>query len=73
MSNISLVKHLVDLDEEALAAARRALGTRTIKDTVNRALAAAAEQSDRSSIISAALSRLAAVPSAADERSQAWR
>lgn len=31
-------KHLVDIDEEALRAARAELGTSTIKDTVNRAL-----------------------------------
>ncbi|HKN95920.1 MAG TPA: hypothetical protein VJX10_02290 [Pseudonocardiaceae bacterium] len=32
------MKHLVDLDEEALAAAQEHLGTKTIKDTVNAAL-----------------------------------
>jgi Arc/MetJ family transcription regulator len=31
-------KHLVDIDEQALSAARSELGTRTIKETVNRAL-----------------------------------
>lgn len=31
-------KHLVDIDETALRAARAELGTRTIKETVNRAL-----------------------------------
>jgi hypothetical protein len=31
-------KHLVDLDEDALRAARAELGTATIRDTVNRAL-----------------------------------
>jgi Arc/MetJ family transcription regulator len=31
-------KHLVDLDEAALAAAKAELGTDTIKDTVNAAL-----------------------------------
>lgn len=31
-------KHLVDLDEEALGAARAELATSTIKDTVNEAL-----------------------------------
>lgn len=33
-----MTKHLVDIDEQALRAARAELGTRTIKDTVNRAL-----------------------------------
>ena len=31
-------KHLVDIDDEALGAARARLGTETIKDTVNEAL-----------------------------------
>ena len=35
-------KHLVDIDETALAAARAELGTNTIKDTVNQSLRAAA-------------------------------
>ncbi len=35
-------KHLVDIDERALRAAGEELGTDTIKDTVNRALARAA-------------------------------
>lgn len=34
----SVSKHLVDIDERALRAARAELGTRTIKDTVNNAL-----------------------------------
>lgn len=33
-----MAKHLVDIDESALRAARASLGTDTIKDTVNRAL-----------------------------------
>jgi len=33
-----MTKHLVDIDERALRAAREELGTDTIKDTVNRAL-----------------------------------
>jgi Arc/MetJ family transcription regulator len=31
-------KHLIDIDEKALMAARATLGTETIKDTVNGAL-----------------------------------
>ncbi len=31
-------KHLVDIDDDALGAARARLGTETIKDTVNEAL-----------------------------------
>ena len=37
-----MTKRLVDLDDDALAAARAHLGTRTIKDTVNEALRQAA-------------------------------
>lgn len=33
-----MAKHLIDIDEDALRAARAELGTKTIKDTVNRAL-----------------------------------
>ena len=33
-----MAKHLVDLDDAALSAARAELGTTTIKDTVNEAL-----------------------------------
>jgi Arc/MetJ family transcription regulator len=33
-----VAKHLVDIDEDALRAARAELGTATIKDTVNHAL-----------------------------------
>jgi len=37
-----MAKHLVDIDEAALRAARTQLGTRTIRDTVNEALNRAA-------------------------------
>jgi Arc/MetJ family transcription regulator len=40
-------KHLVDIDEQALSAARSELGTRTIKETVNRALRQAVEDRDK--------------------------
>jgi Arc/MetJ family transcription regulator len=39
-------KHLVDIDEQALSAARSELGTRTIKETVNRALRQAVKDRD---------------------------
>ena len=35
---MSMVKRLVDIDDDALDRARRVLGTGTMKDTVNRAL-----------------------------------
>ena len=37
-----MTKRLVDIDDEVLEQARRALGTRTLKDTVNRSLEQAA-------------------------------
>jgi Arc/MetJ family transcription regulator len=40
-------KHLVDIDENALRAARTELGTRTIKETVNRALSQAGRDRER--------------------------
>lgn len=73
MDNISRVKHLVDLDEEALASARSALGTRTIKDTVNTALALAARDGSRQEALEAALDRLADVDLSDEERADAWR
>lgn len=39
-------KHLVDIDEQALRAARAKLGTNTIKETVNRALRRASGAED---------------------------
>jgi len=42
-----VAKTLIDIDEDALESARRALGTTTKKETVNRALAAVAALSAR--------------------------
>ncbi len=65
----AVTKHLVDLDDEALAAARARLGTRTIKDTVNAALRQAAAA--RRSQLDAALDVLAS--SDLTDRSASWR
>jgi hypothetical protein len=62
-------KHLVDIDETALRAARVELGTRTIKETVNRALSMAG--GDRERAVEQALDRLGRVDFA--PREQAWR
>jgi Arc/MetJ family transcription regulator len=62
-------KHLVDIDEPTLRAARRRLGTRTIKDTVNQALRKAGD--DRHTTIQRQLDVLAAAELA--PREQAWR
>jgi Arc/MetJ family transcription regulator len=62
-------KHLVDIDEHALGAARAELGTSTIKDTVNEALRRAAPQRDEQ--VARALDQLAAAGIA--DRTDAWR
>ena len=62
-------KHLVDIDERALRAARARLGTDTIKDTVNRALREAA--GDRLDEVSRSLDVLAGARLA--RREDAWR
>jgi Arc/MetJ family transcription regulator len=64
-----MAKHLVDLDEEALGAARSELGTTTIKETVNEALRRAGGR--REHRVAAALDRLAAAH--LDDRADAWR
>ena len=64
-----MAKHLIDLDEEALGAARAELGTTTIKDTVNEALRLASAERSRS--VTAALDVLATAR--LDDRDAAWR
>jgi Arc/MetJ family transcription regulator len=64
-----MAKHLVDIDEQALARARAELGTSTIKDTVNTALIRAAGTRDERVV--AALDRLAQADLA--DRDDAWR
>jgi Arc/MetJ family transcription regulator len=62
-------KHLVDIDEEALQVARAQLGSKTIKETVNRALRQAGGEHGRT--VKRRLDRLASADLAA--REQAWR
>jgi Arc/MetJ family transcription regulator len=64
-----MTKRLIDVDDDALDAARAQLGTRTIKDTVNEALRGAARQ--RGTQLASALSVLADAD--LDDRSAAWR
>lgn len=64
-----MAKHLVDIDEPALASARARLGADTIKETVNRALRLAGE--DRGATVKARLDALADADLA--PREQAWR
>lgn len=65
----AMAKHLIDLDEDRLGAARAELGTTTIKDTVNEALRLASSQ--REQRVSAALDVLAEAD--LDDRVDAWR
>jgi Arc/MetJ family transcription regulator len=64
-----MAKHLIDLDEPALDAARAELGTATIKETVNEALRRAGHY--RNARVSRALDVLAGVE--LDDRENAWR
>jgi Arc/MetJ family transcription regulator len=64
-----VAKHLIELDEAALRAARAELGTSTIKDTVNEALRRATAQRPRR--VARALDALAAAELA--DRDDAWR
>lgn len=65
------MKHLVDLDEDALADARAFLGTSTIKDTVNAALRIVVESERRGPEIAAALDTLGGAD--LSDRSETWR
>jgi hypothetical protein len=64
-----VTKHLVDIDEDALSAARAELRTATLKDTVNTALRLAA--SSRDERVLRALDVLAGAD--LDDREDAWR
>lgn len=62
-------KHLVDLDEAALASAQAELGTATMRDTVNEALRRAGRP--RADRVNAALDRLGR--GRRPPREEAWR
>jgi Arc/MetJ family transcription regulator len=64
-----MAKHLVDIDDEALNAARAQLGTDTIKDTVNQALRRAGQARDKR--VKKSLDLLGRVDF--DRREEAWR
>ena len=54
-----MTKQIVDIDDELLDEARRALGTSTIKDTVNSALVETASAARRRAITAEDLQRFA--------------
>jgi Arc/MetJ family transcription regulator len=64
-----MTKRLVDIDEDALDAARSQLGTTTIKATVNEALRLVG--SDRSEVVRDSMDVLAGMP--LSDRDDAWR
>jgi Arc/MetJ family transcription regulator len=64
-----VAKHLVDIDEDALNAARAELGTQTIRDTVNQALVLAA--GERARDVKRSMDVLARMDFA--DREDAWR
>jgi hypothetical protein len=64
-----VAKHLVDIDEQILGAARAELGTITLKDTVNEALRRVAAPRDKR--VAAALDTLAQAK--LEGREDAWR
>jgi hypothetical protein len=66
---LRVTKHLVDIDDVTLGAARAELGTTTLKDTVNEALRLVA--SSRDERVAQALDTLAAAD--LEDRADAWR
>lgn len=64
-----MAKHLIQIDEDALDAARAELGTRTIRDTVNEALRRVA--APRDGRVRKALNTLARAK--LSDREDAWR
>jgi hypothetical protein len=62
-------KHLIDIDEDALRTARAKLGSKTIKETVNRALRQAGD--NHLQTVQRRLDTLADTDLA--DREQAWR
>lgn len=64
-----MTKRLVDIDDDALSAARAELGNPTIRDTVNEALRRVASARDRR--VAAALDTLAKADLI--DRDEAWR
>ena len=64
-----MAKHLVDIDDDALGAARAELGTETIKETVNEALRRVSRSRRKS--VSKAIDVL--VRARLEDRDRAWR
>jgi Arc/MetJ family transcription regulator len=72
-----MTKRLIDVEDEVLEAARRVLGTQTIKDTVNTALRASVQAAKRREHVDVAALRRFAEASRdlldEDVMADAWR
>lgn len=66
---MQMAKHLVDIDDETLGAAKAQLGTETIKETVNEALRRVSH--GRSKTVSRAIDVL--VRAGLQDRERSWR
>lgn len=64
---------MIDVDEAALTAAQTRLGTETIEDTVNAALALVAGRSRSDKEINAALDTLARLEFSDSDREDMWQ
>ncbi len=68
-----MTKRLVDIDDADLAAAREALATSTIKETVARALREAAAAAARRREVERLTAGSSAALADAEQRDRAWR
>jgi hypothetical protein len=68
-----MTKRLVDLDDADVAAAREALGTRTLKDTVTGALKEAAASAARRREVERLIGGSMAALADKEQREQVWR
>lgn len=68
-----MTKRLIDLDDEAEAKARAALGTNTYRATVNQALQQAGEHRPNQDRVNAAFDKLATLHITDQDRADAWR
>ena len=64
-----MAKHLVDIDDDALGAARAELGTESIKETVNEALRRVSR--GRRKVVARAIDVL--IRAKLEDRDRAWR
>jgi Arc/MetJ family transcription regulator len=68
-----MTKRLVDLDDADVAAAREALGTKTLKDTVTQALKEASASAARRREVERLVAGSMKVLADTDTRARVWR